>query len=59
MLEHFSPEAARGLPGPQWLVDRRAAAVERLAAVEWPTSAEEIWRYSRIDELDLGAYERP
>jgi Fe-S cluster assembly protein SufD len=35
------------------LADRRAAAAERLATVSWPTSAEEIWRYSRIGELDL------
>src|SRR3954463_9224155 len=26
------------------------------AAGELPTEAEEIWRYSRISELDLGAY---
>ncbi len=56
MLEHFSPEAARGLPGPDWLVDRRVAAAERLVAVEWPTASEEIWRYSRIGELDLARF---
>jgi Fe-S cluster assembly protein SufD len=56
MLEHFSPDAARELPGPDWLVDRRVAAAERLATVEWPTAAEEIWRYSRIGELDLSRF---
>ena len=56
MLEHFSAEAARDLPGPDWLVDRRVAAAERLADVEWPTAAEEIWRYSRIGELDLSRF---
>ena len=56
LLDHFSPAAARGLPGPDWLADRRAAAVERLADLEWPTAAEEIWRYSRIGDLDLGRY---
>jgi len=56
MLEHFSPEAARDLPGPDWLAARRAAAIERLTQVEWPTAAEEIWRYSRIGELDLSSY---
>ncbi|HEX4532447.1 MAG TPA: Fe-S cluster assembly protein SufD [Acidimicrobiia bacterium] len=56
LLDHFSPAAARGLPGPDWLADRRAAAVERLAGLEWPTAAEEIWRYSRIGDLDLGGY---
>ena len=34
----------------------RAAAVEQLADVEWPTTAEEIWRYSRIGELDLDRF---
>ena len=53
MLEQFSTEAARGLPGPEWLVARRAAAVERLGDVAWPTASEEIWRYSRIGDLDL------
>jgi Fe-S cluster assembly protein SufD len=56
MLEHFTPDAARALPGPDWLAARRAAAVERLADVEWPTDAEEIWRYSRIRELDLSQF---
>ena len=56
MLEHFSAEAARDLPGPDWLVDRRVAAAERLADIEWPTAAEEIWRYSRIGELDLSRF---
>ncbi len=56
MLEHFTPGAARGLPGPDWMTERRAAALERLGAVTWPTAAEEIWRYSRIGELDLDRF---
>src|SRR3954453_16309280 len=56
MLEHFTPDAARGLPGPAWLAARRADAVARLADVEWPPAAEEIWRYSRIGELDLSKF---
>src|SRR5215510_7715604 len=56
MLEHFTPDVARALPGPDWLAARRAAAVERLAEVEWPTEREEIWRYSRIGELDLSKF---
>jgi len=56
MLEHFTPEAARDLPGPDWLAARRADAVARLADVEWPTDAQEIWRYSRIGELDLSRF---
>lgn len=57
-MEHsFTVDAARALGGPQWLVDRRVAAAQRLAGVTWPTPAEEIWRYSRIDQLDLSRYQ--
>jgi Fe-S cluster assembly protein SufD len=52
----FTADAARALGGPDWLAQRRADAVERLADVSWPTPAEEIWRYSRIDQLDLDRY---
>jgi Fe-S cluster assembly protein SufD len=56
LTEHFTADAARSLPGPEWLVERRVAAAERLADVPWPTDAEEIWRYSRIGELDLDRF---
>ena len=56
MLEHFTADAARALPGPDWLVERRLAAVEALATVSWPSATEEIWRYSRVGELDLARY---
>jgi Fe-S cluster assembly protein SufD len=52
----FTVDAARALGGPQWLVDRRVAAAEQLTDISWPTPAAEIWRYSRIDELDLARY---
>jgi Fe-S cluster assembly protein SufD len=35
------------------LADRRTAAVERWTAGSRPTDAQEIWRYSRVDDLDL------
>ena len=56
MTEAFTSDAARALGGPEWLVRRRLAAQERLEDVTWPTPAEEIWRYSRIDQLDLARY---
>jgi Fe-S cluster assembly protein SufD len=56
MTTAFTPDAARELGGPEWLVARRVAAAERLASVSWPTPAEEIWRYSRIDEFDVEKY---
>jgi Fe-S cluster assembly protein SufD len=52
----FSPHAAAALPGPSWLRALRVAAAERFGAVALPTSEEEIWRYSRVAELDLGAF---
>ncbi len=52
----FTADASRALGGPDWLVRRRMAAVERLAEVELPTAAEEIWRYSRVDDFDLDRY---
>jgi Fe-S cluster assembly protein SufD len=53
---NFSIDAARALPGPDWLTARRVAAATRLQTVEWPTTSEEIWRYSRVEELDLDAF---
>jgi Fe-S cluster assembly protein SufD len=52
----FTVDAARALGGPDWLVARRVAAAERVADLAWPTAAEELWRYSRIGELDLARY---
>jgi Fe-S cluster assembly protein SufD len=56
MTTAFTPDAARALGGPDWLVERRLRAAERLADISWPAAAEEIWRYSRIDEFDLDRY---
>jgi Fe-S cluster assembly protein SufD len=55
-LTEFTADAAAALPGPQWIKQRRADALARFEAGELPTEAEEVWRYSRIDELDLEAY---
>jgi Fe-S cluster assembly protein SufD len=56
MSHAFTPDAAAALGGPEWLTARRVAAAERLADVVWPTDAEEIWRYSRVNDLDLERY---
>ena len=53
-MQAFSPDAARAVDGR--FADHRAAAAERAAAAAWPTPAEEIWRYSRVDELDLDRF---
>src|SRR5438552_16627137 len=52
----FTPDTAAQLRGPEWLRERRAAALDRFDDVGLPTEAEEIWRYSRISQLDLDAY---
>lgn len=52
----FTPDAARALGGPEWLVERRVRAAEHLSALTWPTEREEIWRYSRIDDFDLDRF---
>jgi len=56
-MTSFTPDRAAALPGPSWLVDRRREAAERFAATELPSAEEEVWRYSRIGELDLERYE--
>jgi Fe-S cluster assembly protein SufD len=52
----FTPDAAAALGGPDWLRRRRAAAAEQFASTALPTAEEEIWRYSRIGQLDLDRY---
>ncbi len=55
-MSPFSADVATALPGPAWLKSRRTAAADRALASATPTEAEEIWRYSRIGELDLDRY---
>ncbi len=50
-LSPFPVDAVAALAGP--LVARRATAAEQFAAVALPSTDDEVWRYSRIDQLDL------
>jgi Fe-S cluster assembly protein SufD len=52
-LTSFTADASRALGGPDWLASHRAGAFERFAASAMPTEAEEVWRYSGIDALDI------
>jgi Fe-S cluster assembly protein SufD len=52
----FSADAAAALVGPDWLRARRAAALDRFSATALPSPEEELWRYSRVAELDLDRY---
>ena len=51
-------DATASLGGPRWLVDRRAEAAEVLDAQGLPSSREEVWRYSPIDDLEIERYVR-
>jgi len=55
-VHQFTVDAARSLPGPRWLAERRSAAAERFAAAAPPTTAAEEWRYSAVADLDLASY---
>ena len=55
-MSPFTADAATAQPGPGWLRDRRQGAYERFASHPLPTDAEEVWRYSRIAQLDLDAF---
>ncbi|HMQ25956.1 MAG TPA: hypothetical protein PKA98_08205 [Acidimicrobiales bacterium] len=48
-----SLDAPTALPGPDWLQARRTVSAEHLAAAMRPSTDEEVWRYSRIADLDL------
>ncbi len=41
---------------PDWLAARRATAAREAEQAALPTAAQEVWRYSPIDELDLTKY---
>ena len=55
-MHQFTVDAARDLPGPRWLAERRASAAQRFAAAAPPTAAAEEWRYSAIADFDLASY---
>jgi Fe-S cluster assembly protein SufD len=50
-------DLSRPAGGPEWLRRARAEAADRFEHLELPTGAENHWRYSRIDELDLDRYQ--
>ncbi|MEO6318909.1 MAG: SufD family Fe-S cluster assembly protein [Acidimicrobiales bacterium] len=56
VLSPFSVEAIAGLAGPEGLAERRVQAAAAFASAPLPSSAEEVWRYGRIDELDLDRF---
>ena len=55
-MNQLTPDTAASLAGPSWLQKRRVEAAERFAAEPMPGTDAEEWRYSPIDELDLGRF---
>ena len=55
-LNAFTADVSAGLPGPEWLAGIRRIAVDGLDGVARPDTEEEVWRYSRIGDLDLDRY---
>jgi Fe-S cluster assembly protein SufD len=56
-LSTFTPESAAALPGLPWLQQRRVAAAATFSSSPLPSEKDEVWRYSRIDQLDLDRYQ--
>ena len=55
-MSSLTADASSALPGPEWLRALRSGAHERFASHPLPTDEEEVWRYSRIAQLDLDAF---
>ena len=56
LVSRFTVDAARAVHGSARRREQRAAAAERAGRTPLPTAEEEIWRYSRIGELDLDRF---
>jgi Fe-S cluster assembly protein SufD len=52
----LSADIPTTLGGPSWLNERQATATQQFAVAAMPSTEEEIWRYSRIDDLDVSRY---
>jgi Fe-S cluster assembly protein SufD len=55
-VTYWTPERAASLGGPASVQEHRRQAAERFAGMAIPTEAEEVWRYSRVGDIDLEAY---
>ncbi len=56
LTSDFDADVVASLPGPAWLLDLRRASWELFSGSDWPRESEEIWRYSRVEDLDLSRY---
>ena len=55
-LTTFTPESAAALPGPAGCSTAGRPRPRRSRLVALPTEKDEVWRYSRIDQLDLDRF---
>lgn len=58
-MSELTKELTESLAGPSWLQGFRQDAYSQLDELPFPERTEEIWRYSRIAELNLGDFELP
>ncbi len=56
MTTSFTIDDAGAVPGPEWHTARRREAAQRFESADLPTAEEEVWRYSRIGDLDLSSF---
>ncbi len=49
-------EDVGAIQGPDWLRDSRVVAAERALESPMPDTHEEVWRYSRVHELDISEF---
>ncbi len=56
-MSSLIPATADALQGPPWLRARRAEAAQAFVDAELPSTEEEIWRYSRIDQLNPRSFD--
>lgn len=55
-LSAFTADTAAASAGPDWLRARRASAADAVADRPLPSPEEEVWRYSRVGDLDLAEW---
>ncbi|MFN0025976.1 MAG: Fe-S cluster assembly protein SufD [Acidimicrobiales bacterium] len=56
-MSSLTPATAAALDGPSWLRARRDEAALAFADAALPSPEEEIWRYSRVDQLEPRSFE--
>ncbi len=52
----LTPQLSAALAGPEWLRARRAAAASTIESTPIPSTEQELWRYSRVSDINLDHY---